>query len=55
MKDIVGILTTSKLPVAKVTKAAAKTTPPKLSKSMSIPGIMATDGNARLSSSAVAC
>ena len=54
MKDVVGILTMSKLPVAKVTKAG-KTTPPKLSKSTSAV-VMATEGNTnKLSTHAITC
>ena len=53
MKDVVGILTTSKLPVAKVTKGA-KTTPPKLSKSTATTGVMATE-ETKLSTHAITC
>lgn len=52
MKDVVGILTTSKLPVPKVTKAA-KTTPPKLSKSTA--AVMATEGTNKLATHAINC
>lgn len=45
MKDVVGILTTSKAPVTKVTKTAAKSSPPKLNTHKSAAGVMATEGN----------
>lgn len=53
MKDVVGILTTSKLPVAKVTKTA-KSSPTKLNTQKSTIGVMVAEGNTnKLSNSTV--